>query len=150
MARRHLPFRFRTKLFLALGLLVAMALGAALMLVRSETERRVRDDFGERFERTLAAFRQLQALRRRTVADEVSAVGTFPPCSSASVAGRSRLRRAPARRAAHDGICAALAASVARGVARQHRRRERAGELSTRAANASAIPRLRRRSRRRR
>ena len=91
MARRHLPFRFRTKLFLALGLLVATALGAALMLVRSETERRVRDDFGERFERTLAAFRQLQALRRRTVADEVNALAVGNPLfrtvlSAASVA----------------------------------------------------------------
>ena len=63
--------RFRTKLFLVFGLLVATALGAALVVVRIETERRVRDDFDERFARTIAAFRQLQDLRRRTVADEV-------------------------------------------------------------------------------
>ncbi|MBS1104643.1 MAG: hypothetical protein H6Q91_145 [Deltaproteobacteria bacterium] len=91
MAREPLRLRFRTKLFLALGLLVATALGAALVLVRSETERRVRDDFGERFERTLAAFRQLQALRRRMVADEVNALAVGNPLfrtvlSAASVA----------------------------------------------------------------
>ena len=83
--------RFRTKLFLTLGLLLATALGAALMLVRSETERRVRDDFGGRFERTLVAFRQLQALRRRSVADEVNALAVGNPLfrtvlSAASVA----------------------------------------------------------------
>jgi len=66
--------RFRTRLFLVIGLLVATALVAALALVRMETERRVRADFGVRFERTVAAFRQLQELRRRVAADEVSAV----------------------------------------------------------------------------
>jgi class 3 adenylate cyclase len=91
VARESLRLRFRAKLFLALGLLVATALGAAIVLVRSETERRVRDDFGERFERTLAAFRQLQALRRRTVADEVNALAIGNPLfrtvlSAASVA----------------------------------------------------------------
>ncbi len=71
--------RFRTKLFLVFGLLVATALGAALGVVRVETERRVRDDFDERFARTLAAFRQLQDLRRRTVADEVDVLAQSNP-----------------------------------------------------------------------
>ncbi|RIL05764.1 MAG: hypothetical protein DCC71_09100 [Proteobacteria bacterium] len=71
--------RFRTKIFLALGLVAASALGAALVVVRGETERRVRDDFDVRFARTLAAFRQLQDLRRRTVADEVDALARSNP-----------------------------------------------------------------------
>ena len=71
--------RFRTKLFLVFGLLVATALGAALAVVRVETERRVRDDFDERFARTIAAFRQLQDLRRRTVADEVDVLARSNP-----------------------------------------------------------------------
>jgi class 3 adenylate cyclase len=83
--------RFRTRIFLVIGALVATALGAALGVVRTETERRVRDDFGERFERTLAAFRQLQALRRRTATDEVNALAMGNPLfrtvlSTASVA----------------------------------------------------------------
>jgi class 3 adenylate cyclase len=83
--------RFRTRIFLVIGVLVATALGAALLVVRTETERRVRDDFGERFERTLAAFRQLQALRRRTATDEVNALAMGNPLfrtvlSTASVA----------------------------------------------------------------
>ena len=71
--------RFRTKLFLVFGLLVATALGAALVVVRVETERRVRDDFDLRFARTLAAFRQLQDLRRHTVADEVDVLARSNP-----------------------------------------------------------------------
>jgi adenylate cyclase len=82
---------FRTKLFAALSLLVAAALTAALLVVRSETERRIGADFGLRFERTLAAFRQLQKLRRSVVRDEVNALAMGNPqfrtvLSSASVA----------------------------------------------------------------
>jgi adenylate cyclase len=89
MASRRL--RFRTKLFAAIGLLVAAALVAALALVRAETERRVRSDFAERFARTQEAFRQLQSLRRQAVADEVDALARGNPLfrtvlSSASVA----------------------------------------------------------------
>lgn len=87
----RIRLRFRTKLFLALGLLVAMALLAALVVVRSETERRVRADFALRFERTVSAFRELQSMRRRVVSDEVAALAMANPqfrsvLSSASVA----------------------------------------------------------------
>lgn len=66
--------RFRTKLFLVIGGLVAVALAAALAVVRAETERRVREDFYERFARTLGAFRQIQEQRRSAVRDEATAL----------------------------------------------------------------------------
>lgn len=87
----HVRLRFRTRLFFVIGLLVATALTAALLLVRNETERRVRADFTVRFERTVAAFRQLQELRRKIAADEITALAMANPqfrtvLSSASIA----------------------------------------------------------------
>jgi class 3 adenylate cyclase len=87
-----LRLRFRNRIFLALGGVVCAALAAALVVVRQETERRARAEIEERFERTRVAFRQLQALRRRGVADEVESLARANPLfrtvlSTASMAG---------------------------------------------------------------
>jgi class 3 adenylate cyclase len=48
-------------------------------VVRLELERRAREEIEERFDRTRAAFRQIQALRRRSVADEVDSLARSHP-----------------------------------------------------------------------
>lgn len=64
--------RFRTRIFIAMGGLVGLAIALILALLQDATVRRVREDFGERFQRTAATFRRLQALRTESVTDEVA------------------------------------------------------------------------------
>jgi len=66
--------RFRTRIFVAMGGLVGLAIALILALLQDATSRRVREDFAERFQRTAATFRQLQALRTESVTNEVAAL----------------------------------------------------------------------------
>jgi len=71
--------RFRTRIFLAVAGVACLALATALFGARHEAERRAGAEIAERFARTGAAFRQLQALRRRIVADEVDSLARSHP-----------------------------------------------------------------------
>jgi adenylate cyclase len=71
--------RFRTRIFLAVAGVACLALATALFGARQEAERRAGAEIAERFARAGAAFRQLQALRRRIVADEVDSLARSHP-----------------------------------------------------------------------
>ena len=66
--------RFRTKIFLALGAITCASLALVLVLLQEFTVRRVHASAQERFERTLAAFRRLEALRARFLTDEIESL----------------------------------------------------------------------------
>ena len=74
---RHL--RFRSKIFLALGGITCVSLALVLVLLQEFTVRRVHASAQERFERTLAAFRRLEALRARFLADEIESLAGSNP-----------------------------------------------------------------------
>lgn len=71
--------RFRTKIFLALGGITGVSLALVLVLLQQFTVRRVHASAQERFERTLAAFRQLEALRERFLSDEIESLAGSNP-----------------------------------------------------------------------
>jgi adenylate cyclase len=71
--------RFRTKIFAALGAIVCASLALIAFLLQDDTVRRVHASARERFERTLAAFRQVEALRERFFADEVESLAASNP-----------------------------------------------------------------------
>src|SRR5262245_2629024 len=90
MARVRL--RFRTKIWIALCGLVAAALAVALIVAQDAALRRARAEPRARFDRTLAAFRELQQLRARYFAAEVHSLSNANPqlrtiLSTATLAG---------------------------------------------------------------
>jgi len=70
----RLRLRFRTQIFFALLGLVGLAIALILVLLQDATGVRIREEFADRFRRTAAAFRQLQALRTEAVIEEVAAL----------------------------------------------------------------------------
>jgi class 3 adenylate cyclase len=74
---RHL--RFRSKIFLALGGITCVSIALVLALLQEFTERRVQASAQERFDRTLAAFRRLEALRARFLTDEIESLAGSNP-----------------------------------------------------------------------
>src|SRR5262245_3583339 len=90
MARVRL--RFRTKIWIALCGLVAAALAVALIVAQDAALRRARAESRARFDRTLAAFRELQQLRARYFAAEIHSLSNANPqlrtiLSTATLAG---------------------------------------------------------------
>jgi class 3 adenylate cyclase len=71
--------RFRTKIFLALGGIACVSLALVLVLLQELTVRRVHESAQERFERTLGAFRRLEALRARFLSDEIESLAGSNP-----------------------------------------------------------------------
>jgi class 3 adenylate cyclase len=71
--------RFRTRIFAALAAIVCVSLAVIALLLQSYTARRVHETARERFERTQAAFHQLEALRERFFADEVESLAAANP-----------------------------------------------------------------------
>jgi class 3 adenylate cyclase len=91
MAAR-LRLRFRTKIWIALCGLVGAALAVALVVAQDAALRRARDESRARFDRTLAAFHELQLLRARHASAEIDALSRANPqlrtiLSTASLAG---------------------------------------------------------------
>jgi class 3 adenylate cyclase len=71
--------RFRSKIFLALGGITCVSLALVLVLLQEFTVRRVHASAQERFDRTLAAFRRLEALRARFLNDEIESLAGSNP-----------------------------------------------------------------------
>ncbi|HKC50259.1 MAG TPA: adenylate/guanylate cyclase domain-containing protein, partial [Myxococcota bacterium] len=90
--RLRLRLRFRTKIWIALCGLVGAALAVALVVAQDAALRRAREESRARFDRTLAAFRELQLLRARYASAEIAALSRANPqlrtiLSTASLAG---------------------------------------------------------------
>src|SRR5262249_50359612 len=71
--------RFRTKIWVALCGLVAASLAVALIVAQGAALDRARAESLARFDRTLAAFRELQQLRARFVASEIHSLSNANP-----------------------------------------------------------------------
>lgn len=71
--------RLQAKVFLALAGLVCLSMAAALLLLEQLTSRRVEARFAEGFAHARAAFRELQSLRLRFLADEIEALARANP-----------------------------------------------------------------------
>jgi adenylate cyclase len=88
----RLRLRFRTKVWIVLCGLVGAALAVALLVAQDAALRRARDDSRTRFDRTLAAFHELQRLRARYASAEIDGLSRANPqlrtiLSTASLAG---------------------------------------------------------------
>ena len=84
--------RFRTKVWAALCGVAAAALAIALLIAQDAALGRARAETRARFDRTLAAFHELQQLRARYVSAEIDALSRANPqlrtvLSTASLAG---------------------------------------------------------------
>jgi class 3 adenylate cyclase len=67
---------FSGKIFLALGGLVCLAIATALGVLEPLSRGRAEADFAARFERARRAFAELQALRKRELADQIALVAS--------------------------------------------------------------------------
>lgn len=74
-----LQFSFRTKIFIALGMVVFLSIATFLLVIQETTKSRVREDIRSRFQSTIYTFRQLQELRRQFVSDEISSLTLSNP-----------------------------------------------------------------------
>jgi adenylate cyclase len=71
--------RFSTKVFLALAGLVCLSMALALLVLEQLASRRVEERFAEGFAHARTAFRELEALRLRFVADEIESLARANP-----------------------------------------------------------------------
>jgi adenylate cyclase len=71
--------RFSTKVFLALAGLVCLTLAVALLVLEGQASRRVAERFAENFAYARTAFRELESLRLRYVADEIESLARANP-----------------------------------------------------------------------
>ena len=88
----RLRLRFRTKIWIALCGLAGAALAIALVVAQDAALSRARSESRARFDRTLAAFHELQQLRARWASAEIDSLSRANPLlrtilSTASLAG---------------------------------------------------------------
>jgi hypothetical protein len=71
-----LPFRFHTKIFIALGGMVCISIICILFILQETTQNRIQDNIRERFQGSQAAFKHLQDLRRQFVVKAINNLTT--------------------------------------------------------------------------